>query len=194
LKSGKGTKNRAHGIVQSDIFGTFITELRTGLKRFVAHIVLLAFIFNICGYYLTYEVTRYLARQEMKTFLAKTPRKLTTFDLPASGHIPGLVWIHEKEFRYKGEMYDVVTKVASGTCIRLYCFRDMKEEILIAAFEKISKGKLATSLSMHIIKIALPLYAARYTPVESWSFLFPETLQDLSFMPHSPFLPPPKRS
>lgn len=164
------------------------------MKRLVAHIILLAFIFNICGYYLTYEVTRYLARQEMKDLLAKTPPRLATFDLPASGHMPGLVWIHAREFRYKGEMYDVVTKVASGSKIRLYCVRDMKEEILIAAFDKISKGKLASSLYMHIIKIALPLYASVTIPVESESFLFPEKLQALSFMPHSPFIPPPKRS
>jgi hypothetical protein len=44
-------------------------------------------------------------------------------------------WIHSHEFKYNGEMYDVVKKKEAGKQIFLYCINDTKEKELEREFE-----------------------------------------------------------
>lgn len=44
-------------------------------------------------------------------------------------------WIHSREFRYNGEMYDVVKKEEDDKQVFLYCINDEKEKKLEEEFE-----------------------------------------------------------
>lgn len=41
-----------------------------------------------------------------------------------------LYWEHEKEFQYKGEMYDVIDRYVRGDSVYLLCFHDREESHL----------------------------------------------------------------
>ena len=45
-------------------------------------------------------------------------------------------WIHSREFKYNGEMYDVVKKEEDDKQVFLYCINDEKEKNLEEEFEK----------------------------------------------------------
>jgi hypothetical protein len=45
-------------------------------------------------------------------------------------------WIHSREFKYNGEMYDVVKKIEDNKQIFLYCINDEKEKKLEEEFER----------------------------------------------------------
>ncbi|MGB5528731.1 MAG: hypothetical protein WBQ32_02075 [Ignavibacteriaceae bacterium] len=45
-------------------------------------------------------------------------------------------WIHSREFKYNGEMYDVVKRAEDNKQIFLYCINDEKEKKLEEEFEK----------------------------------------------------------
>jgi hypothetical protein len=46
-------------------------------------------------------------------------------------------WIHSREFKYDGEMYDVVKKVEDDKQVFLYCINDAREKNLEEEFEKV---------------------------------------------------------
>ena len=45
-------------------------------------------------------------------------------------------WIHSREFRYNGDMYDIVKKEENENQLILYCINDTKEKKLEEEFEK----------------------------------------------------------
>ena len=45
-------------------------------------------------------------------------------------------WIHSREFKYNGDMYDIVEKKETETQLIIYCINDTKEKKLEAEFEK----------------------------------------------------------
>ena len=46
-------------------------------------------------------------------------------------------WIHSREFKYNGEMYDVVKKIEDDKQVFLYCINDEREKRLEKEFEKV---------------------------------------------------------
>jgi len=45
-------------------------------------------------------------------------------------------WIHPREFKYKGDMYDIVKKDENDKQLIVYCINDTKEKKLEEEFEK----------------------------------------------------------
>lgn len=45
-------------------------------------------------------------------------------------------WIHSREFRYNGDMYDIVEKEETESQLIIYCINDTKEKKLEEEFEK----------------------------------------------------------
>jgi len=52
-------------------------------------------------------------------------------------------WIHSGEFKYNGDMYDVVEKNETEKQLIIYCINDTKEKKLEEEFEKKVKDNLA---------------------------------------------------
>lgn len=46
------------------------------------------------------------------------------------------IWIHSREFKYKGDMYDIVKKDENEKQLIVYCINDTKEKKLEEEFEK----------------------------------------------------------
>jgi hypothetical protein len=59
-------------------------------------------------------------------------------------------WIHSREFRYKGEMYDVVKKEENNNKLFLYCINDKKEKRLEKEFEKRVNNNSTNSKRRHV--------------------------------------------
>jgi hypothetical protein len=45
-------------------------------------------------------------------------------------------WIHSREFKYNGEMYDIVKKEEDSSHLFLYCIHDEKEKLLEEEFAR----------------------------------------------------------
>lgn len=72
------------------------------------------------------------------------PEQLIPFTLPADKELckaEGYEFIHDKEFRYKGMMFDIITSEQIGDSVKHLCVNDTNEEALIAAFMKHSDKK-----------------------------------------------------
>jgi hypothetical protein len=54
----------------------------------------------------------------------------------------GFQWIHNREFRYQGKMYDVVRRMMYGDTIWYYCLADEKETQLFVHLDELVKQEL----------------------------------------------------
>lgn len=113
------------------------------MRRLISILLVFTFLFNIGGYYLWYSVIKYGIQKEIGEEIAAgiNDEDLTLIVIPDIGK-SGITWIKPaKEFRYKGEMYDVVkTKNLPGKK-HFYCINDTKEKQLIAGFDKTHNTK-----------------------------------------------------
>jgi hypothetical protein len=48
-----------------------------------------------------------------------------------------ITWIHSKEFRYRGDMYDILSRTEENGRILLHCIRDVKESGLFAELDRL---------------------------------------------------------
>ena len=108
------------------------------LKRVVSISLLLIFLYNLSGYYLTFEVNRQQVRKEIKNKIKNSApdSDLVTIRILASDQ-NSLFWTKKgREFRYKGDMYDVVKCSQKEDSIVYKCIRDAKETKLFADLDK----------------------------------------------------------
>lgn len=67
------------------------------------------------------------------------PELLIPFTLPADRDVceaSGYEFIHDKEFRFRGMMFDIITSQQIGDSVKYLCVNDTNEEALISAFIK----------------------------------------------------------
>lgn len=101
--------------------------------------------------YLIKKITKELIRNELIDFQVV---KFSFTQEEISSGIEGLHWIHDKEFRYNGNMYDIVKKETTGDRVTFYCFADTKEDLLEFSFEvHFQNGKETKSLDSNSHKI-----------------------------------------
>ncbi len=53
-------------------------------------------------------------------------------------------WIHSKEFRFNGKMYDIKNNLSDNDSLRFYCYYDDKENLLEELFYKYSTSEKET--------------------------------------------------
>lgn len=114
--------------------------------------------------------------------------------IPAGGD-PEFRWIKPgREFRYKGEMYDVVKTGVDGQNVLYHCIRDSREKKLIDDF---NKGHGARKESTR--KVPVTFYSQYFSQPVTWmfntrgsDFLFPALV--LNFNSEVPAInsPPPR--
>ncbi len=109
------------------------------VKKTFCVILLLIFLFNLVGYYVFFEVRRAQIKEEITTSIKKiTPEsKLHRITL-SNTELSAINWKEKnKEFYFKGELYDIVKKEITGNNTVFYCINDKKEKTLYAQLEKI---------------------------------------------------------
>lgn len=70
-----------------------------------------------------------------------------------------LYWEDENEFRYKGEMYDVIEKKTEGNKVLIRCVSDEKETALLNEYQKNNKRNASNSSIVQLVTTAFVLPA-----------------------------------
>ncbi len=107
----------------------------------------------------------------------------------------GFRYIHSKEFRYFGKMYDIVSQKDLGDSIKFICVNDTKEEALISAFMNHTKPdsknipeKRNQKISILDNYLAADFFNLKITPAAKSSVIFTE---DYSFTYFNSIFHPP---
>jgi hypothetical protein len=162
------------------------------LKGLMPVILVAAFLYNIFGYYVVFQVNRTKVRSEMKQQLASAKKKICVLSIFDAEKDPSFHRIHAKEFLYKGQMFDVLRESKNGRTTTFYCLRDVKEELLMAGLRKSAKSKEAQQLVQHLITLAMPSVCVQ-EPANSNGYIFHPPVKDpLADRPHAPSSPPPE--
>ncbi len=111
------------------------------MKKFVSSILLVTFLFFIFGYQLYFKYLQYEIQREIKSEIEKSAdeSELTLIVVSPETEIH---WIKKnKEFRYKGLMYDVVKTATENGKKVFYCINDVKEKNLIVNYTRHNKRR-----------------------------------------------------
>lgn len=173
--------------------------MHTSLKKLASILLILVFALGICGYYPVFRILQYRVRQEVKLRIKKkVPEDQLHTISPESDN--ELEWLRpDKEFRYKGDLYDIVrTETREGKII-YHCINDKEEKALFATLDELVKKEMDDKSSpqgntaKNLLKVFFNLYHEVPTsptahfqsePI-TFQYLFPYTapVKDLSTPP-----------
>lgn len=115
------------------------------MKKFslkvVSIVMVLCMIYGSMGCFVTFKILQYKIRKEVKRQIKFSipENQLVNLYIPKSVEFGGdesFVRIHKGEFRYKGQMYDIIRYQDLGDTTLYTCFHDVKESGL---FDKLDK-------------------------------------------------------
>ena len=108
------------------------------LNKFISVILALLFLFYVAGIYLVFSLIQYSVREEMEEEIKGGIEEKDIFVITVYGiDREEIDWIRpEKEFMYKGEMYDVVKTETSGCKKSIFCISDTREKQLLDNFKR----------------------------------------------------------
>ncbi len=114
------------------------------MRKAAGIFLILTLCFNSVGYYGLHLITKNKIRQEIKM---KIKQQVPTDELVkieySSSNQSEFYWIHDREFRYKGTMYDIVSreKVSENLTI-LHCVTDHQETQLFKDLDTYVKNNM----------------------------------------------------
>ncbi|MEI7597185.1 MAG: hypothetical protein WCK02_15660 [Bacteroidota bacterium] len=108
------------------------------MRKFISIFLLFIFSFNIGGYFVLFNFLALKIQREIKLEIRKgIPDKELTLIITLINNESSLSWVKKnKEFFYKGEMYDVVRTRIVGNKKYYYSINDKKEKNLVDNFNK----------------------------------------------------------
>jgi len=111
------------------------------LKKFPAIVILFAFVMSSFGYILLQPfLISYYKYLGMKRAGFPSEEELIEFAVFKKDDIKyeriNFQWIHSKEYRYNGDMYDIVEKSEDDSLFYFYVINDTKEKELEEKFNK----------------------------------------------------------
>ena len=120
------------------------------MKRLVSFILLFLFLFISDGVYLYFRYLQHKIHQEIKTEIRKglEEEDLSLIIIPVNSGQEILWTKKDKEFRYKGNMYDVVRTEVRGQKIYYYCLNDVKEKQLMARYRSTNRRRAKMLMSL----------------------------------------------
>lgn len=172
-------------------------------QRLFASVFLSLFVYNIVGYYAVFLMVQYSHHQEVKRAL-KGPRhgalEVIEISKKDMDNHPHFTRVNEREFLYKGSMYDIVRTVESGDSVYFYCMNDKKETRMFAELKKHagSHDQAPTGTTKHVVKKLAQDYFC--DPVPAYAFaegtdLSAERQHILYSSPYGDlFSPPPEQA
>lgn len=104
-------------------------ERGSSLKAFVSLMILSAFCLPFCATYLGLQLQKWRVKHEVKAKLIQGLDKseLTHLTFSKSQIETELDWEDDREFEYKGEMYDVIERHEKGDSVKFVCWHDKAE-------------------------------------------------------------------
>jgi len=137
------------------------------VKKIFAILLLLSFSVQITGYHLFFHIKqtniKKSARSRIRRAIEEGQVEQFVF---TSAEAQTLAWEDDKEFHFKGEMYDVIEKKEVNGNVHIRCIRDKKETELVKNYQKITKDDFSGS-SKKRTSLLLKLIATFYTPVSN---------------------------
>jgi len=116
------------------------------MRKTLSAILIFFFLFDAGGYFIWFRVVQWNIRNEIREKIEKglKDEELTIIILQAEHSSWLRTFIPEKEFKYKGEMYDVVRTKTIDHQKHYYCLKDTREKHLIDKFirDNLSKKKV----------------------------------------------------
>ena len=139
-------------------------------KKIISILLLILFLFNVSGYFVVFKLRQYNAREEMKTRIKQNLRDeemevIIIQNSEINSPLSDFCFIEEDEFRYKGNLYDIVRKKTEGSNTVFYCINDKQEEKLFDGLNEHIKRNTdqntptkdkSNTLTKSIVKEALP--------------------------------------
>lgn len=146
------------------------------MRKLITIAVLACLFFELGGYYFVFLVNRLLIKNEVQVFLRDHPDApdQETFHFAAlNGNPldPDFEWEEEHEFRYRGEMYDVIDSRQSHDSLHVRCIPDSRETRLITEIAKLG-GHRKQGRSSGASSVLLQLLNTPFLP-ESLAGFFP---------------------
>lgn len=162
------------------------------MKKSLAFLILLVLLFNSIGYYLLFELKKYVIKKEMQSAIRHPSSKMVVLKIDHLEKDHEFQRIDKKEFRYKGAMYDIVREITTGHTTVFVCILDAKETGLFAGLKRETKNRDHPALWDHQVMIFLSIPAIELNITGFSELMFPKL--ELSF--NSPTLgtwsPPPE--
>ena len=106
--------------------------------------------------------------------IQRNPSKLTVLTMVNVDKDKEFQRIHKKEFRYKGEMYDIVREIKTGHTTVFICTHDTKESKLFAGLKRINQNKQHLAVWNQLVMIFLSKPFLDLNPLLSGELIFPE--------------------
>lgn len=108
------------------------------MKKTLSILFLFIFTYNLIGYYTVFKVLQYQVRDGVKQRIKQSvPDNEFVLISVSIADNNSLIWTKpNKEFRYKGEMYDIVKQETKEDVILYYCIHDFKESKLFANLDE----------------------------------------------------------
>ena len=136
------------------------------MKKIIAIILLIRFSVQITGVPLFFHIRQASIKKTVKKRLRRRmdTESLEQFVFYTADKTEKPEWEGDDEFRYKGEMYDVVEKrVEQGKTI-IVCINDKKEALLVKQYKKAINDDIGGN-SKKRSSILLKLLTSFYSPV-----------------------------
>lgn len=123
------------------------------MRKFISGILLILVMCSSGGYYLWFSLLQKSIQHSVNNEIEKGLEEadLTVIVVPVNDE-SGICWIRNgKEFRFKGEMFDVVKSRIVGENRHYYCVNDHKEKQLIADFSRSDHSKRESEKKIRLI-------------------------------------------
>lgn len=135
------------------------------------------FLYNLVGFYPAYTWRQHQFRKqaERQRRIQLPDQALVRIQVARLGRAE-LHWQESHEFRWRGQLYDVVRQHATADSITYFCWHDRGEEKLLAGLQKHVQeltrpgpdaGKAAKKLLEHLFKLA---FLAQPSPEQEIAF------------------------
>ncbi|WP_157807305.1 hypothetical protein [Hymenobacter chitinivorans] len=171
--------------------------------------LLCLFAYNLVGFYPAYTWRQHQFRKQAEHQRRAQLPDHALVQVRVARHsatTPALQWQDEHEFRWRGQLYDVVRQHAAPDSITYLCWHDQGEEKLLAGLQEhveqlthpdASAGKTAKKLFDHLFKLALlssdsyPTLVATLLPMQR---RYQPLRAPLPVLPAAVVQPPPERA
>ena len=116
------------------------------MRKSISILLTITLLFNIGGYYLYFSFLQFNIKERIEIQIKNglQEKDLAVIVVPVN-KVSGVNWLEpEKEFSYRGEMYDIVSSKVKGQSKIYYCINDRKEKQLIEIYQKSHPSKKDT--------------------------------------------------
>jgi hypothetical protein len=120
-------------------------------KKLAIYFLLSLMTFHTAGFYLVFEVSRFLVKHEMSQRISSRSN-LILEKIVVYGSMPELTLIGETELKYDDKMYDVVYSKIQDGCKVFYCVQDEREDFINHEISRMMKD--------HTTRLLIPVFGS----------------------------------